>query len=372
MKKTAYAMAVLALIGSGSAYAQSSVTAYGLIDTGITYTSKVGATNGSRFSADSGDQAASRIGFKGVEDLGGGLSAIFNVENGFATDTGAMSTPNTLFDRKSVVGLSGGFGTVTIGRQTDYLEDIGSKYTSVGVFGSNAIKGAHFNNLDRVAGGARTDNSLRFDSANYGGFTGSLFYGFGEVAGKTSAGQAFGIAGNYANGAFGIGAGYYQSKLATASGTGQPGDTGLKTFTIGSSYQFGPAKLYGAWSQVKQPSVAAVATTGLVNNILGNKANIVDLGVDYSLTPNLHLMGGVIYDRTDIKRVTAGATTGSTTQINLGVDYYLSKRTDVYAMYANQRAKDTNNPGVVNGSYTNSPTGDVSQNVVRLGLRHKF
>ncbi|WDZ95971.1 porin [Herbaspirillum sp. WKF16] len=371
MKKTAFALAALA--ATGGAWAQSSVTVYGLIDTGITYTSKVGANNGSRFSVDSGDQAASRIGFKGTEDLGGGLSAIFNVENGFANDTGGMSTAGVLFDRKSVVGLSGPFGTVTIGRQTDYLEDIGSKYASVGVFGSNGIKGAHFNNLDRIAGGARTDNSVRFDSASYGGFTGSLFYGFGEIAGKTSAGQAFGIAGNYANGPFGIGAGYYQSKLSAAAGTGQPGDTGLKTFTIGSSYQFGPAKLYGTWSQVRQPSLAAVATTGLVNNsTFGNKANIIDLGVDYSLTSNLHVMGGVIYDRTNFKRAGAGATTGSTTQINLGVDYYLSKRTDVYAMYANQRAKDTNNPGVVNGSYTNSPTGDVSQNVVRLGLRHRF
>ncbi|KAF1045501.1 MAG: Outer membrane porin protein 32 [Herbaspirillum frisingense] len=373
MKKTAFALAALALTGAGaSAYAQSSVTVYGLIDTGITYNSKVSANNGSRFSVDSGDQAASRIGFKGVEDLGGGLSAIFNLENGFANDTGGMSTAGTLFDRKSVVGLSGSLGTVTLGRQTDYLEDIGSKYTSVGVFGSNAIKAAHFSNQDRVAGGARTDNSVRFDSANYSGFTGSLFYGFGEVAGKTSAGQSFGIAGNYANGPFGIGAGYYQSKLSSATTTGQPGDTGLKTFTIGSSYQFGPAKLYGAWSQVKLPTQAAVASTGLVNNTLGNKANIFDLGVDYSLTPNLHLMAGVIHDRVDIKRATTGARRASTTQINLGVDYYLSKRTDVYAMYANQRAKDSINPGVINGSYTNSPSDDSTQNVLRVGVRHKF
>jgi len=94
--------------------------------------------------------------------------------------------------------------------------------------------------------------------------------------------------------------------------------------------------------------------------------------VDYTLTPNLHLLGSVIYDRTDIKRVTTGATRASTTQINLGVDYYLSKRTDLYAMYSNQRAKDTVNPGVINGSYTNSPSDDSSLNVVRIGVRHKF
>ncbi|NUU01570.1 porin [Herbaspirillum robiniae] len=371
MKKSALAISTLAL-ACANVYAQSSVTVYGLIDAGVTYNSKVGAANGSRFSVDSGDQAASRIGFKGSEDLGGGLSAIFNLENGFAADTGGMSTANTLFDRKSVVGLSGGFGTVTLGRQTDYLEDLGTKYGSVSTVGSNAIKGAHFGNLDRTAGGARTDNSIRYDSNNLSGFTGSLFYGFGEIAGNNSAGQSFGVAGNYANGPFGIGAGYYQNKLSAASTTGQAGDTSLKTFSIGASYQAGPVKLYGMWSQIKQPRAAAVAATGLTNITNATKANVFDLGADYLVTPNLHLVGAVIYDRADIKRATTGATTGSTTQLNVGVDYYLSKRTDVYAMYSNLRAKDVVNPGVVNAAYSASPSDDSTQNVLRLGLRHRF
>lgn len=373
MKKTATALAVLTSLGlSAAAHAQSSVTVYGVVDLGLTYTSKVGANNGSRFSLDSGDLATSRIGFKGVEDLGGGLSAIFNLENGFNADTGMLATANNLFDRKSVVGLSGAFGTVTLGRQTDYLEDIGSKYTSVQTFGGNGIKGGHFNNLDRVAGGARTDNSIRYDSANLSGFTGSLFYGFGEVAGKTSAGQALGIAANYANGPFGIGAAYYQNKLLANAAPASAGDTELKTFTIGSSYQFGPAKLYGAWSQTKRPLQAPLAATGLVNITTATKANIFDVGVDYTVTANLHALASVIYDRANISRATTGATRVSTTQWNLGVDYYLSKRTDLYAMYSNQRARDTVNPGVVNGAYTSSPADDSSQNVVRVGLRHKF
>ncbi|WP_432240644.1 porin [Herbaspirillum robiniae] len=373
MKKTAIAMAGLALAGAhAQTMAQSSVTLYGVIDTGLTYTSKVGANNGSRFSVDSGDLATSRIGFKGVEDLGGGLSAVFNLENGFNADTGGMGTANTLFDRKSVVGLSGAFGTVTLGRQTDYLEDIGAKYTSVQTFGGNGIKGGHFNNLDRTAGGARTDNAVRYDTANLSGFTGSLFYGFGEVAGNNSAGQSFGIAGNYANGPFGVGAGYYQSKLAATSGAAQAGDTDLKTFTLGASYQFGPAKLYGAWSQIRRPSATTVASTGLVNITTAEKANVFDLGVDYTLSPNLHLLGSVIHDRANIRRAGAGATRVSTTQLNVGVDYYLSKRTDLYAMYSNQRARDTVNPGVVNAAYSSSPSDDSTQNVVRVGVRHKF
>ncbi|MFC5473512.1 porin [Paraherbaspirillum soli] len=370
MKKTAFALAALALIGA-NVQAQSNVTIYGVVDTSITYTSKVGAKNDKRFSLDSGDLSTSRIGFKGVEDLGSGLKAIFQLENGFNADDGSLATANTLFDRKSVVGLAGGFGTVTLGRQTDFLEDIGNKYTSVQTFGGNGVKGGHFNNLDRISG-ARTNNSIRYDSNNVSGFTGNLFYGFGEVAGKTSAGQTFGFGGNYANGPFGIGAAYFQTKLAADAAPAKAGDTDLKTFTLGASYQAGPAKIYGAWSQAKRPLATATAATGLVNITTATKANIFDLGVDYALSGNLHLLGSVIFDRADISRKTAGSTKGKTTQLNLGVDYFLSKRTDVYALYSNQRSTDVNNPGVINAAYSVAPADDSNQNVLRVGLRHKF
>ncbi|MFX5656462.1 porin, partial [Acinetobacter baumannii] len=80
---------------------------------------------GSKFGVNSAVIQGSRIGFKGVEDLGGGLSAVFNLEPGFKNDTGALDdskTTNTLFRRKSVVGLAGGFGTVLLGRQTDFAD----------------------------------------------------------------------------------------------------------------------------------------------------------------------------------------------------------------------------------------------------------
>nr|WP_255419142.1 porin [Glaciimonas sp. PCH181] len=141
---------------------------------------------------------------------------------------------------------------------------------------------------------------------------------------------------------------------------------------MGTRYQAGPAKIYGAWSQVKQPLSTTVAATGLVNISTATKANIFDIGVDYVLTPNLHVLGSVIYDHADISRRTVGATKASTTQLNVGVNYYLLKRTDLYAFYTNQRAKDANNPGVINGAYSSAPAGDVGQNVVRVGIRHKF
>ena len=124
--------------------------------------------------------------------------------------------------------------------------------------------------------------------------------------------------------------------------------------------------------EIRGDLATAVASTGLVNITTATKANIFDVGVDYAVAANLHLLGSVIYDRADISRKTTGSTKGSTTQLNLGVDYFLSKRTDVYALYSNQRASDVINPSVINGAYSNSPADDSSQNVLRVGLRHKF
>lgn len=349
----------------------SSVTVYGVIDMSLVYASKVGAGNNSRVSLDSGDAMASRIGFRGQEELGGGLAAIFQLETGFAADDGTMATPGTLFDRKSVVGLRGRDGTLTLGRQTDYLEEIGLQYSSFQIFGGGGVRAGHFNSLDRLTG-ARTSNALRFDTADIHGFTGSLFYGFGEVAGKNSAGQAFGVGANYHRGNAGIGAAYYQSRLAADAPPSTAGATDLKTFTLGASYQVGPAKLFAAWSQVRRPTQQALSASGLVAITSATRANVFDVGVNYALDARLHLLASVIHDRAELARVSGGATRGHTMQLNLGVDYFLSKRTDVYAMASHQAASDVLNPGVISAAYSSAPADDSSQNVVRIGLRHRF
>ncbi|RAM63496.1 porin [Herbaspirillum rubrisubalbicans] len=407
MKKSLLALAVLGAF-AGAAQAQSSVTIYGIVDTGIAYTSKtVSAINpngtistGSKLGLNSGVLQGSRIGFKGVEDLGGGLSAVFNLESGFANDTGALQgdTGSTnLFRRKSVVGLAGGFGTVLLGRQTDFLDDIGGSMTSVADFGGWTQNSG--SNLSRLQG-TRTNNSIRYNTANLGGFTGSLIYGFGEQSGKTSAGQAYGIGGKYENGPLSLAAAYYQSKLAansttaadvslnngngngTGAYTGNPGDTAVKTFTLAAQYQFGAAKVYGNWSRTKQPNAqpnlvvrnvviipfntSNVPTGWVIGGTNNDKTDTFELGTAYSLSPSLKLLAAVDHSR--INYVNAGAPKGKLTQISLGADYWLSKRTDLYALVANMRASDTVNPGITGGS-----TGtDASQTAVAFGIRHKF
>lgn len=401
MKKSLLALAVLGAF-AGAAQAQSSVTIYGIVDTGITYTSKAvtpaGGTNtGSKFAVNSGTIQGSRIGFKGVEDLGGGLSAVFNLETGFTNDNGGLQgsdqvTSSNLFRRKSVVGLAGGFGSVLVGRQTDWADTI-SAYTAVADFGGVTQNSG--SNLNRLQG-VRTNNSLSYTTNNLGGFTGNLMYGFGETAGKTSAGQSFGLGAKYDNGPLGLGINYYQSKqgptpsdtslitaaptatnaaaiaAANAAATANTGNTAAKVLNVVASYQFGPARVYGNYSRVKQ-DLNTAAATGLTNATrltaatlgLSQKADMYEIGTAYSLTPSLKLLGSVQYTRADFANVDGK---GKLTQINLGTDYWLSKRTDLYAFVSNLRAKDMKNPGVVGDTTGN----DASQTAVTVGIRHKF
>ncbi|MBO9536471.1 porin [Herbaspirillum sp.] len=408
MKKSLLALAVLGAF-AGAAQAQSSVTIYGIVDTGIVYSSKVatGGTvgnvaTGSRFQLSSGNVQGSRIGFKGVEDLGGGLSAVFNLETGFDNDTGALNGQDkspagttNLFRRKSVVGLQGGFGAVLLGRQTDFLDDLGGALTSVGDFGG--WTGNVGNNLNRLEG-TRTNNSIRYNTNNLGGFTGSLIYGFGETAGQTSAGQSFGAGLKYENGPLALGAAYYQAKVGkTASDTSllnntnlnivadnvagiHAGDIGVKTFALNAKYTFGNAAVYGGWSRTKQPwatgsSVAAIAdvtkpTTYIIGGLNNDKTDTFELGGSYNVSPALKLMAAIDYSRINYvaSPVAADPSKGRLIQYSLGADYFLSKRTDLYAMLGFLSAKDTLNPGISGGT-----TGsDSNQTALAVGIRHKF
>jgi predicted porin len=397
MKKSLLALAVLGAF-AGAAQAQSSVTIYGIVDTGIAYSSKVvnaaGTGTGSKFGLNSGVVQGSRIGFKGVEDLGGGLSAVFQLETGFTNDDGGLQgadavTSSNLFRRKSVVGLAGGFGTVLLGRQTDFADTI-SAYTAVNDFGgvvSNSGSG-----LNRLQG-VRTNNSISYTTNNLSGFTGNLIYGFGEQAGKTSAGQAYGIGGKYDNGPLGLGINYYQSKIGTtpsdtsliqgvapsasasastlatynattAANAANAGSTALKSLNVVASYQFGPARVYANYSRVKQDlkGTPTVATATLAN---AQKVDTYEIGTAYSLSPSLKLLAAVDHSRATFNGVNGK---GKLTQISLGADYWLSKRTDLYAFVSNMRATDIQNPGVTGGA-----TGsDASQTAVITGIRHKF
>ncbi|MEM4987715.1 porin [Collimonas sp. H4R21] len=373
MKKSLIALAALGTIAS-AAQAQSSVTIYGTVDTGITFSNhnaRTGtASNGNKFGVGSGNIDTSRLGFKGTEDLGGGLKALFQLETGFKNDTGAFDGQG--FARKSVVGLAGNFGTVTLGRQSDILDDAGHAFTSVKDFG-NFVGSPHA--LDRLEG-IRTQNSIRYDSMNLSGFTGSLIYGFGEQAGHTTAGQSFGAGGTYANGPLGLYAGYYQSKFgatpsdtlissvaaltgltpAQLSAANLDGTTVNKTFSLGASYQAGPARLYGNWSRVNVPDLL--------------KQNVFELGADYAVTAPMHLLAAVQHTKTSIDG--SQGSKPSVTQFNLGLDYYLSKRTDLYTLASYAKGRNGALVGDISAPAVQGDNGNSSQTAIAVGIRHKF
>ncbi|MCP3655898.1 porin [Herbaspirillum sp.] len=402
MKKSILALAVLAAFG-GAAHAQSSVTIYGAVDASLSYTNKIstgGKDTGGQMALDSGLMKGSRLGVKGVEDLGGGIKALFTIENGFSVDTGEAGQKGVLWGRQATVGLSGNFGTVLAGRQKDVLDDVGS-ITSPGDFGG-VVSRVHSLNLDRT-NGERVNNSIRYNTPNFNGFTGSVIYGFGEQAGNTGAGQSFGLGGTYANGPLNIGLGYFQSKMggksasdvngaAACNGGGKYGDTCLKTWTLAAAYQFGPARVYGSYSRVKLPLTAARRsfdpkfdsfaawtdpnkkierydavekgdyTIGGANN---ESSQTLDLGVNYRISPSLALISSLQYTRAKFVRTSDGRMV----QINLGAKYDLSKRTSTYAVIRNLRTSDMYSVGLASDRV---PGSDRSQTGINAGLIHSF
>ncbi|ONN66220.1 porin [Herbaspirillum sp. VT-16-41] len=403
MKKSILALAVLAAF-AGAAHAQSTVTVYGSVDASLSYTNKIitsGKETGGQVALDSGLMKGSRLGIKGSEDLGGGLKAVFNIENGFNVDTGEAGQKGLLWGRQAFVGVSGNFGTILAGRQKDVLDDIGG-ITSPGDFGGGVSR-IHSLNLDRT-NGERVNNSIRYNSPDFNGFTGSLIYGFGEEAGRTGSGQSFGLGGLYANGPLNVGLGYFQSKMgdsknasdvngaAACNGPGKNGDTCLKTWTLAASYQFGPAKVYGSYSRVKLPLTAARPdynpkdynfamlvdpkrkdpaykpaekadfAIGGPNN---ESSQTLDVGVNYKLLPALSLISSV--QLTSAKFVKGS--NGRLVQLNLGAKYDLSKRTTTYAVLRNLRSNDMYNVGTASDRI---PGANRSQTGLNAGMIHSF
>lgn len=203
-----------------------------------------------------------------------------------------------------------------------------------------------------------------------------MIYGFGEQAGQNSAGQSFGAGGTYDNGPLGLYLGYYQSKfganpsdtlissIAAASGlstsdlggTNLDGTTVNKTVSLGASYQAGPARLYGNWSRVNVPDLL--------------KQNVFELGVDYALSAPVHLLAAVQHTNMSVDGYDGSKP--KVTQLNLGVDYYLSKRTDLYTLASYAAGRNGGLVGDIGSPAIQNDDGKSNQTSIAVGIRHKF
>jgi len=196
---------------TGSAFAQSSVTLYGAVDNGIGYQTSqtsLGSTTGGRSAVKliNGVWLGSRFGLKGAEDLGGGSKAIFTLEEGFNSGTGALATNGLMFSRQAFVGMSNNtYGSLTAGRQYvsyyQLLSPFGPTQWLTGYFGS------HPGDIDGLDTGYRTNNTLLYMSPNLYGVTFSGSYSLGGVPGSLNSGSTWSTAIQYAQGpvSFGVG-----------------------------------------------------------------------------------------------------------------------------------------------------------------------
>src|SRR5580704_13296374 len=251
MKKTLMVAALTGVFAT-AAHAQSSVTLYGLIDAGITYTNNQGGH--SNWQETSGTVNGSRWGLRGSEDLGGGLKAIFTLENGFNIANGNLGQNSRLFGRQAFVGLSSSqYGAVTLGRQYDSVVDYVGPLAATGSQFGGTIAAHPFDN-DNLDNTLRINNSVKYTSANYGGFTFGGLYGFSNTADGFSNNRAYSFGASYNYGGLNVGAGYLQlnndvNNLAMASASDPGAVTGTFTFAAGrqrtfgggASYTFGPA-----------------------------------------------------------------------------------------------------------------------------------
>lgn len=353
MKTKILGTVVLASLSvAGYAHAQTNLTVYGVVDAGVEYLSnagKSGADNASLTRMSAGNLSGSRLGFRGEENLGNGLSAIFTLENGFDADTGNLAQGGRLFGRNSFVGIKGGFGTLTFGRHQTALYDFGLRYDPFGI-SSRYSSIAH----DSAMAG-RADNSIKYVGA-FGPIMSTAFYSFGrnldgEVAGNPKVSRNFGIGLDYANGPFAIGFAldqYYGNTIATQDQT-------ARRLAVGATYKFANVKLFGAYRDLKDEMVAA--------GVPSVRTAYYWFGAAYNVNSAL-VVSGAFY-KTDNKDTSADPY-----DVVLSADYALSKRTDVYATFGRVVNKGGSNVGL-NGVGSAVVAGE-NQNGLVLGVRHRF
>ena len=336
MQRNILAAALFASLPFAAA-AQSSVSIYGIADAALAREDN-GAANGSKTVLNSGNQSSSRLGFRGTEDLGNGLKAIFNLEAGYAIDTGAGDS--ALFGRRAVVGLQGGFGQVTVGREYSPIASVAknSDILGQGFYGTN-LSAFNSGRLTR-----RISNSVNYESAAAGGFKVLAAYGAGEATSGPS-GDLMGVAVEYKSGSLFLGGGYHQlERLAS-------GDD--KEYVVGAGVKLGAVDVKGNYLVADR----AGATSKFEQMNLGASVKVSAAG---KLSANL-------------QRNEQGSGKGNL--IGIAYSHALSKRTDVYTTLAKMSNNSTGVFGI-NASGVNvtppatAPGADPT--AFAVGMRHSF
>ncbi|MEK7346831.1 MAG: porin [Pseudomonadota bacterium] len=338
-----FALAVLTV--SAASFAQSTVTLYGVADQGYNTDKKTVGTVATKTTGLASILSGSRFGFKGTEDLGGGLKANFVMEYAVATDDATTSMAN----RQSFVGLAGAFGSVNLGRQYSQIHAV------QGTFDANGNATA----AGWLGGGTstvRTSNAVVYTTPSFGGFSAALELGAGEVA-QGGSGAVTGNANNltalglsYANGPLTVKAATESIKLAklayAAPGIAAAVDLSnaladRKANSIGASYDLGVAKLMAVTTSAKAGTAADAGEVKTNNFGVSIPVGAVAL--------NATVSNGSYVD--------SGAASVKTSGYQVGANYSLSKRTTAYALM---------------GQGKNKAATATKHDTFAVGVRHTF
>jgi predicted porin len=366
MKKTIIALAVLGAMAS-AAQAQSNVTVYGIVDVAMRHDTDVLASK-SKDAQVSGMLNTSRWGFRGTEELGGGLKANFQLEGGISPDTGAQSEPLSLFDRRATVGLSGSWGKLDVGRTATFGWDYTPVYDPLGGAlatptptsratgrASLLVNGFMFVTNNPYNNSKLRDNSIKYVYSADSGLVAGVAYNAGEVPGDKSkrAGRQASV--GYMKGPVNVIVGY--DLLHDANNLEQ------KVVTVGGNYKFAPAfKVTMGYAALTADAAFAPSSnvvTGAMANyistfgaIAGGDIKVATTagGLEYQLTPATTLAGAVY--RT---RVTGTGIAGNDYDtFAILAKYALSKRTVLYAALDHESTTGNGNDATVSGSRSNS------------------
>jgi predicted porin len=353
--------AIVALSVTSSANAQSSVTLYGIADTAVQYISNVG---GHALFQEENTHSPDIFGIKGVEDLGGGLRTVFDLQNEYTLNNGEALVPGTLFNRKAYVGLqSDTYGTLTLGHQPSFMYDVLSSYQTPFILGN--ILSLHEGNLDEIANFFQFNNAVKYVSPTVGGFSSGAEFAFGNVAGNFSESRDYSFFVQYKGGPLSLAATYANENnrflelssaigLPSLFGTSLPQAEGvvankLVNWGLGASYQFKNVLLHTTFTQSR-----ITLATGQGN------ANTVDAGVNWTIVPDDVIAIGGWVENLD---------GGDWKTVSLSNSYLLSKRTTVYQQVTYQHASGTDGVASLTGAGVASGR---SVTAISIGIQHFF
>lgn len=354
MKLSHIACAVSAL-ACGLAHAQTNVTVYGVVDVGLKYDNSTSGKG--TWSESTGNRLGSRLGFRGTEDLGGGVRVAFTLESGFNPDDGTLNNGGRLWGRQAWVGLEGGFGKAYLGRQYS------STYLALKAI--DPFKNQEAGNAQRTYGYgigqvdpiSRSDNTITYQTPAAGGWYVRGGYKFGESTNgfRTNSSKFVDVV--HESDRWVMHASWQDTDgVALGAATTQLGGivapTGLGSATVraknafaGVVYNLGFMKLHAGYGDTK---LSAVGATDIRNTLVGITVPVPTGTVIAS------------WNRSDLRDLANGVSQ----QAGIGYTYSISKRTDLYSS-----ASWTRNGNEV---ALNAHARGASEHEVRAGICHSF